>query len=250
MATILPFPARKRRTPRHAAQAIPSRYRLLARVESHPFQPRQILSQLWTALLTLALIALAVDIASAAPAATAAANAAVDDIRDIQPPVHIAPSWMWLVYLFGAIVVAMALYALVKWWRARAKARAKLPYEIALEALAQARALMVPDKVREYSFRVSEITRHYIEARFKARAAHRTTEEFLHDLVDNPTGGLAQHAPLLEDFLKHCDLAKFARWTLSQDEMEKMHLSAVTFVNQTRPMLEPETKKEIVSSEK
>ncbi len=245
MALIYHFPSPQHVAHRRTMTTIPTCYRLGARVEPHPFQPRRILSQLWTVFLTIALIWLAVTIASAAPA-----DAVMDDIRDIRGPVHIAPSWMWLIYGLGTLAVAAAFYGLYKWWRARAKARARQPYELALEALEQARALMTPETAREYSFRVSEITRRYIEARFSTRAAHRTTEEFLHDLVDKPTGGLAYYATLLEDFLKHCDLAKFARWNLSQEEMEKMHLSAVTFVSQTRPQLQVESKPEIVSSEK
>lgn len=263
MATILQFPPPERYAHRRNVSSIPH-YRVEARVEEHPLAPRRLLSQLWVAVLTLALIFLAIDLASADPLKYGSTNAAparpstpfsvaapgtatlpasatastADDIRDIRGPVHIAPSWMWLVYLVGGLALAAALYALYRWWKSRAKERAKTSFEIALEALANARSLMAPDKVREYSFRVSEITRNYIEARFGTRAAHRTTEEFLHDLVEKPSTKLAEHAPLLEEFLKHCDLAKFARWTLSPEEMEKMHHSAVAFVTATNPALE------------
>ncbi|PAW78671.1 MAG: hypothetical protein B9S32_07045 [Verrucomicrobia bacterium Tous-C9LFEB] len=279
MATILQFPPPQRYAHRRNVSAIPG-YRVEAQVEEHPLAPRRLLSQLWVAVLTLALIFLAIDLASADPlkygstnstsvptttssapfsvatpgGATLPASAnttTADDIRDIRGVVHIAPSWMWLVYLLGGLALAAALYALYRWWKSRAKERAKTSFELALEALDQARSLMAPDKVREYSFRVSEITRNYIEARFGTRAAHRTTEEFLHDLVDKPSTRLAEHAPLLEEFLKHCDLAKFARWTLSPEEMEKMHTSAVAFVTATNPALEANspTAPELRSSE-
>ncbi len=38
---------------------------------------------------------------------------------------------------------------------------------------------------------------------------------------------------MLADFLHHCDLAKFARWILSIEEMENMLQSARTFVIET-----------------
>ncbi len=38
---------------------------------------------------------------------------------------------------------------------------------------------------------------------------------------------------LLGDFLQHCDLAKFARWVLSLEEMEEMYDSARTFISET-----------------
>ena len=67
------------------------------------------------------------------------------------------------------------------------------------------------------------------------RAARRTTDEFLNDLVRTPTAGLASHADMLGDVLRQGDLVKFARATLANDEMEALHRSAVRFVQETRP---------------
>ena len=50
---------------------------------------------------------------------------------------------------------------------------------------------------------------------------------------------LAEHRALLEDFLMHCDLPKFARWQLSTAEMESMHESARAFIINTRPGAAP-----------
>ena len=75
-------------------------------------------------------------------------------------------------------------------------------------------------------FAVSEIVRGYIEERFQVWAAHRTTDEFLHDLLEPSDALLAGHRVLLADFLQHCDLAKFARWNLPVEEMENMLWSA------------------------
>ena len=62
-----------------------------------------------------------------------------------------------------------------------------------------------------------------------------TTQEFLHDLLAQSEGPLAEHREQLADFLHHCDLAKFARWQLSLPEMESMHESARAFVVETCP---------------
>ena len=94
---------------------------------------------------------------------------------------------------------------------------------------------MTEPQAREYSFAVSEITRRYIESRFHERAARRTTEEFLHDLLAKADTPLAAHREQLEDVLNHCDLAKFARWHLSVSDMEAMHASARAFILETRP---------------
>jgi len=138
--------------------------------------------------------------------------------------------------------LALLAYAAWRWFR-RVKSISKSAHELALERLEKARALMVPDKAREFSIEVSEIVRSYIEARFQVRAAHQTTEEFLHDLLEPSDALLAGHQELLADFLHHCDLAKFARWVLSVEEMEKMHDSARAFVVETgKPVAAPSPK--------
>lgn len=268
---ILHFPPPERYSHRRNVSSIPS-YRVTARVAENPLSPRRLLSQLWVVVLTVALIFLAADIASADPLkrgttapsgittsttaapfslaapgtaqlpATASTASAEDDIRDIHGPVHIVPSWRWIAYLLGAIIVGIGLYFLLDYLTGFYRRKDNRPaYQLVLEALDRARNLMKQETLREYSYTVSEIIRIYIEEQFGVKAARSTTEEFLRGLVDKPSLKLAQHAVLLEDFLKHCDLAKFARWKLSQEEMEAMHASAVAFVNTTKP--ESEDKK-------
>jgi hypothetical protein len=175
--------------------------------------------------------------ASTAPASTANIAAVpasspptVDqDIRDIRPPYHIPPGWLWLAWVGGGLALAALGYGAWR-WRNRLGLRVKLPYEIALEQLEAARCLMQPEQARAFSIAVSEIVRDYIEIGFDVRAAHRTTEEFLRDLVTQPDSPLVAHQPVLADFLKHCDLAKFARWVLSVPQMEAMLQSAAAFI--------------------
>ena len=172
-----------------------------------------------------------------APATQApAANVApAEDIRDIRGPISIPSPWRWLSAAAAGVAVLALLYAAWLWYRRRATAKAKQPHEIALERLERARALMKPELAREYSFAISEITRDYIERRFDVRAARRTTDEFLRDLVHQSDSPLAAHQSLLADVLRYCDLAKFARWQLDMAEMEAMHDSARAFITATRP---------------
>jgi hypothetical protein len=169
-------------------------------------------------------------VARIAPTATTVAE---EDIRDIRPPIHIPYGWLWAVYVASALGLAGLAFAAWRWLHQRAQSRRKLLYELTLEELEAARALMVPRKAYQFSIAVSEIVRNYIEERFQARAAHRTTEEFLHDLLTQSHTALTAHQPLLADFLEHCDLAKFARWQHSVPQMEAMHQSACTFVIET-----------------
>jgi hypothetical protein len=171
---------------------------------------------------------------SAAPSATGTGTADSGDIHDIRGVISIPYPLLWLMYIVGGAALAAALYYGWKWLH-RTVIRPKLPHELALERLEAARALMNEGQVREYAFAVSEAVRIYIEQRFGERARRRTTEEFIADLLKQTGTPLAEHRALLEDFLMHCDLPKFARWQLSIDEMESMHESARAFVINTRP---------------
>ena len=178
---------------------------------------------------------------SPAPAPTPTVQAAAsnptavaqEDIRDIRPPIHIPYGWLWAAYAAGGFALAGLTLAAWRWRQRHGQSRRKLLYELTLEQLEGVRAFMEPGKGYQFSLAVSEIVRNYIERRFEARAAHRTTEEFLHDLLDESHAAISVHKPLLADFLEHCDLAKFAHWHLSVPQMETMYQSARTFVIET-----------------
>jgi hypothetical protein len=163
-------------------------------------------------------------VARTAPAAQAAPE---QDIIDIRPPIHIPAAFPWMVWSAGALAAAGLGYGA---WMLRRRPRRKLPYEIALENLARTRGLMQPESAQRFSLAVSEIVRLFIEECLPVRAAHRTTHEFLRDLVNFPNSPLAAHRETLRDFLHHCDLAKFARWSLTVPRMEAMLESANAFV--------------------
>ena len=178
-------------------------------------------------------------VTAGAPAAAPATNA--EDIRDIRGPKAVPSPDLWLAELAGATALAALAYAAWRWYR-RVKTAPKTPSEIALEQLEKALRLMQPESGREFSIEVSEIIRTYIEARFRVKASHQTTEEFLHGLMEPSDALLARHQELLSDFLGHCDLAKFARWVLSEEEMKSMHASAKTFVVETTQVTTPAAK--------
>lgn len=160
------------------------------------------------------------------------------DIRDIRGPVAIPIPWLVPALIAGGVLLALLLGWLARrWWKLR-KLRVPPPRpadQVALERLEAARRLIEPARAREFCFAVTEAVRFYIEDRFAVRAARRTTDEFLTDLVRTPTAGLASHADLLRDVLEQGDLVKFARATLAREEMEELHRSAVRFVQETRP---------------
>lgn len=161
---------------------------------------------------------------------TAAADATpAEDIRDIRGPKSIFPLWQVAALLAGGALLTVGGYAAWRWRRRRPLRKLQL-FEIALQRLEAIRTLMQPSSVREFSIAISDIVRRYIEDGFTVTATHRTTEEFLHDLLESSNAALAAHRNLLAEFLHQCDVAKFAGVSLSTQIMESLHQSARSFV--------------------
>jgi hypothetical protein len=184
-------------------------------------------------LLATGLIAARLVLAPMPSGAQTPQNAASDDIRDIRGPKMLLPIWFWPAVVAGGALIALAGYGLWRWSRRPGLAVTLTLYELALQRLEDIRSLMQPQSARAFSIAVSDIVRGYIEERFQVTAAHRTTEEFLHDLRGSSDQSLSRHRALLDEFLQQCDLAKFAGMSLSHDSMEALHRSARTFVLET-----------------
>jgi hypothetical protein len=156
-----------------------------------------------------------------------------EDIRDIRGPKSVSPAWLLPALLAGGVLIVAGGYGVWRWQRGRRRPRELLPFEIALQRLEEIRVLMLPTKAREFSIAVSDIVRNYIELAFKVTATRRTTEEFLHDLLETTDLSLAGHRALLAEFLHQCDFVKFAGMSLTLRSMESLHYSACAFVRET-----------------
>jgi hypothetical protein len=168
--------------------------------------------------------------------APTAANNKQDDIYDIRPPYFYLRSIAWLWYLLGAL----ALIALAAFFWIRLKPmrvlRAKSAYELALEKLEKARALLNEQNPEPYAVLVSETIRSYLGQRFHTPSTRRTTEEFLRQMQADTSTPLAEHRDLLRHFLEACDLVKFAHYQPGREELEQVQQRAVSFVTATRPV--------------
>jgi hypothetical protein len=164
-------------------------------------------------------------------------NPGQDEIADIRPPLFFLFAWWPWILLALAVLAFLGLVWLVwKWAARRGVMSPKNAYDLALEKLEKARALMREDDPAPYAIAVSETIRTYLGQRFHSPSDRRTTEEFLRQMQKDTTTPLADHAELLGAFLRACDLVKFARYQPTLAELEEVQQRAVNFVTATRPM--------------
>jgi hypothetical protein len=147
----------------------------------------------------------------------------MNDIHDIHGPIvtHAHAIWPYL-----AIAAAVVLLGIVAARLFRTKPLT--PSARALHAFAG----ISTDDAEQFSTQVSGIVRSYVEDAFGIHAPRRTTDELLADLMVDGSP-VAAHRGELGQFLEHCDLAKYARFALSQQQMSAMLASAETFVRAT-----------------
>ncbi|HVU27681.1 MAG TPA: hypothetical protein VHG71_08090 [Verrucomicrobiae bacterium] len=161
---------------------------------------------------------------------------AVNDIRDIKPPVEIPNVWVWVWWGVAILIALIAVFLIWRWWKYR-KANAPLPPPIpahvrAKQKLEEALALIANPK--PFVIAVSDAARAYLEERFNFRAPERTTEEFLRELSATDLL-LSEQKESLGQFLESCDLVKFAKYEPGENELRGLHSAAVKLVEETEP---------------
>jgi uncharacterized protein (TIGR03382 family) len=163
------------------------------------------------------------------------------EFADIVGPMSIPQPRNWTPIVVGA-GAALALAVLVWWLLRRRRARANAvappppPHVWALQQLDALLADQLVERglVHEFYYRLSGLTRTYIELRFALMAPERTTEEFLVE-VQRSDALRFGHKDLLGEFLTACDLVKFARHQPRGEEIDRSIDAARTFIEQTAP---------------
>ncbi|MBN2070985.1 MAG: hypothetical protein JW814_05960 [Candidatus Krumholzibacteriota bacterium] len=169
------------------------------------------------------------------------------ELKDIAPPVSIPHDRRWLYYTGAALVAAVAAVLLaIRRRRNRIEEARTIPaHERAFDRLERllAEGLIDQKRYAEFTERVSDILRHYIEDRFGLRAPERTTEEFIDEarqwLPVEP-----EQKTILKEFMMHCDLVKFAAHEPTADEVKKSFDTCRDFIDSTKK--EEEVKEEAV----
>jgi len=168
------------------------------------------------------------------------AKAAKLEIKDIAGPVELpAPRRGWLYAPIAGAAAALAGAAVFVVWRRRRRRRlapaARVPaHELAYQQLERllAEELIESGRIKDFYRRVSDVLRHYIENRFGLRAPERTTEEFLTEL-HREDALPRDHRDLLADFLRHCDLVKFAELQPGRTEIQQTFDACKRFIVET-----------------
>ena len=160
----------------------------------------------------------------------------IDDIEDVlEMPKQKSFTWVWALVVI-AVTAATGLWLYLRGKRVKELVRIFKPaHEIAYERL---RALVREDlvgtgKIKEFYERISDILRHYIEHRFSLRAPESTTEEFLAELASTEVLPAAEKQRLGE-FLKHCNLVKFAKHNPTTQQIQETFDLVKDFIEKTK----------------
>jgi len=161
-------------------------------------------------------------------------------LRDIKPPLEIPSGWAWVWWVVAILAAAALSFAAWRYWKKRRETAAAVPvippHIRARQKLEDALSLL--GQPREFCILVSDTIRLYLEERFEFHAPDRTTEEFLYELQATDLLTRDQKESLSE-FLKRCDLVKFAKYEPREPELRDLHGSAVRLVEETEPVAMP-----------
>jgi hypothetical protein len=164
------------------------------------------------------------------------ANLVIEDIEGVvEMPRTPSHWWLWALLVLGVAAVPAA-WLLLRNRRTKQLVRIFRPaHEL---AYARLRALVTENlieqgKIKEFYERISGILRHYIEDRFDLHAPERTTEEFLDELRYAQTLAPADKS-VLEEFLTHCDLVKFAKHDPTTEQVQRTFDLVKDFIEKTR----------------
>jgi hypothetical protein len=165
---------------------------------------------------------------------------ATNVLRDIKPPVEIPNHWIWVWVGLAALGAIIAALVARHYWKSKLGSAPAVPivppHVRAKQKLQEALALI--GQPREFCTIVSDTVRLYLEERFNFHAPDRTTEEFLYELQSTDLLTPDQKESLAE-FLKRCDLVKFAKYEPREPELRDLHASALRLVEETEPVSLP-----------
>ena len=163
----------------------------------------------------------------------------IEDLTLVPVPAWWENPWVWVAAL---VVLALATWAFLHWWRSRPVKVATTPLPPPgppphLEALRRLAELRVRvDRVPAYDAAIecSDILRIYVEARFALPIRFQTTREFLDAAQSHSALGNDPQRDLGE-FLRLFDAIKFARADAQPAQLRQTLDGAETFIRSCIP---------------
>ena len=151
-------------------------------------------------------------------------------------------------WLIPTIIVVVILIALAIYFTLRKRPTPPpSPYAIAQQKLQAAKKLLASTDDRQYSSSISDLLRQYIEASFALNAAEQTTEEFL-EAAKSESRISTEAEQTLGEFLKLCDLAKFAQHAFGPNDRQKLWDTAATFVEEAEKQIQVDRKAKAIAN--
>ncbi len=184
-----------------------------------------------------------VDVQSALPAD---AQSTGENLYDLHPPLEVpVRTWRVLYGLLAGLALALGAWALIRAWRRPKPAPAEVvkplePLHVrtlqALDALAKEN-LPAQGRVKEFYFRLSDITRGYLGEKYHFDAKESTTPELLDALRSRSTPGLAFKE--LADFAHQSDFVRYAKADVPADDCKQALDLAYRLVQTTTAAIPP-----------
>ena len=175
------------------------------------------------------------------------------DINDIKPveemPFNLF-DWLpdyWWAWLLGLLLIGAGIWAYRKYYKKginplKPSKKRLPPYEEAMINLRNLKAaqLWQQGQEKEYFTGLTDILRVYIDRRFHINAVEMTSSQIIATLKTNEETKAVNEQ--LEMILEIADIVKFANARPLADDNEVAYQRAVNFVEETRPVEQPEVK--------
>ena len=175
------------------------------------------------------------------------------DINDIKPVEEVPFNlfdWLpdyWWAWLFGLLLIGAGIWAYRKYYKKginplKPSKKRLPPYEEAMINLRNLKAaqLWQQGQEKEYFTGLTDILRVYIDRRFHINAVEMTSSQIIATLKKNEETKAVNEQ--LEMILEIADIVKFANACPLADDNEVAYQRAVNFVEETRPVEQPEVK--------
>lgn len=169
-----------------------------------------------------------------------------NELQRLRPPVGLPVPWFAVAILAGLLVVLVALiiWALVRWSKKRRSTLPHIPASpplpedaLALRELAELEGMNWPShgEFKRHYFRVSEILKRYLGARYSFEAAESTTEELFDRLKEFRTSGMNDAVlDCLDSLFSKLDRVKFTDHRPPEAEAREVLETARQLISKTK----------------